>query len=250
MKILVGSQAFEKHCPGLLNPKDTDYFSDTKIEGAETFYDTRLEDWSWSGPVASLDELYTIKISHAFWALRNRSWTKHMNHMMLMKENGATFIPELYEILYPIWKDRYGVKKANLNKNPEDFFTSTVKRIYDHDSIHASVAFNDEPLFNKILKDDSEVAVSREKFESLTELEKEQLVLEEVFATALEREYFNETGVSYKRAYQKHLFKLITSYSKGWFPLYIVLNFEKFCKTPFDYYKVMENNKDKLIPLE
>lgn len=249
MKILIGSHAM-KHYVNNVEPNDIDYFSDSKIDGAETFYHPDLEKWDWSGDVASLDELYTIKVSHAFWSLRNGSWTKHMVHMMKLREAGATFIPELYDILYRIWEDIHGKKQANLNAEPEDFFNSNVTRIYDHDSIHASIAFNERPLFEKILRDGSKVAVSREKFDALSHEDKVNLVFEEVFATALERDEIANRGKNYRSSYQKHLKKLITSYSKGWFPLWVALNFHEFTRCPVNYYQRFVENQDKLVLLD
>lgn len=248
MKILVGSQALKSYLPEV-EPKDTDYFSDEKIEEAEVFYHPDLEKWNWSGDVASLDELYTIKISHSFWSLRNGSWKKHLSHAMKMKDAGAQLLPELYSILYPIWEESHGKKRANLEADPEDFFNSNITRIYDHDSIHASIAFSESPLFEKILKDGSQVAVSKQKFEDLSREEKINLVFEEIFATALERDEIANRGKTYKQSYQKHLQKLVTSYSKGWFPLWIALNFEEFKKCPLNYYERFLDNQDKLVLL-
>lgn len=246
MKILVGSQALAKRRPGSIEPKDTDYFSDFPIPGAETFYHPALETYPWAegteNSAATLDELYTIKVSHAFWELRNGSWGKHMKHTMFLKELGANFIPELYAILYKIWEERHGVKPANLEQEAEDFFGKTVTRIYEHDSIHAAIAYGDAPLFEKILRDGHGVAVSKEKFDNLSEGEKLNLVREEVFATALERQVIPADGKGWRGAYPWALKQTITSYSKGWFPLYIVLNFEKLCKNDVNYWQRMLDN--------
>ena len=43
MKTLIGSQALTLYMD--VDPKDTDYFSDARIPGAETFYHPLLEDW-------------------------------------------------------------------------------------------------------------------------------------------------------------------------------------------------------------
>lgn len=251
MKILIGSQALS-HYMDEIKPKDTDYFSDHKIYGAEVFYDPRLENYQWTNgtdSIPTLNELYTIKVSHAFWSLRNRTWKKHMGHILKMQEHNAIFIPELYDVLYPIWVDLHGSKKAKLNQSAEEFFNSNVKRIYEHDSIHASIAYYDEPLFNKILRDGSEVAVSREKFEALSHEDKLKLVREEIFATALERRVIASGGKDWRVGYQWALEKTITSFSSGWFPLFIVLNFNQLHLAPFNYYDKMMENKNKLVLL-
>ena len=230
-----------------------DYFSDfirtdhnLKVE---SFWHPSLAQWNW-GAVANLDELYTIKVSHSFWTLKNNSWTKHMFHITEMKKEGAKLIPELFDILYPIWEERYGKKRANLEASPDEFFSPTIDRKYDHDSVHASVAYYDEPLFNRILRDDSEVAVSQAKFLALSEEDKIRLVNEEAYATALERRIIpSDYKFPARPAYSWAIQMTITSFSKGWFPLYIVDNFINFIKPDVDYVQRHLDNKDKLVLL-
>lgn len=256
MKTLIGSQALKLYIPHI-NPNDTDYFSNEKVEGAESFYHPDLEKWHWSD-VATLDELYTIKVSHIFWRVpirateeyRTKKYNRHLMHIIEMQRAGAKFIPELYEILYPIWEETHGKKKANLNATPEEFFTSTVQRKYDHDSVHASIAFYEEPLFKAILRDGSDVAVDKDKFYALSHEDKIKLVQEEIFATALERKVITQNGQGWKQAYGWALVKLITSFSKGWFPLWVVLHFDELKSAPFNYYHKMQKNAHRLIPLE
>jgi len=267
MKVLIGSMAMKSYADLKNPPKDADYFSDHDKKDlddhgtgrVEVFYDERLAQYAWAQDadtggtgVATLDELYTIKVSHAFWDLRNKSWSKHMSHMMDLKKAGATFIPELYEILYAVWKDLHGAKRANLEvENPEDFFTSTVVRKYDHDSLHASVAYYDRPLFESILRDGHAIAVSKKKFDDLPHDDKVKLVKEEIFATALERDLIpDDSGRNWRVAYQKHLKKLITSYSKGWFPLWVVLHFDEVCTNRVNYWDRMQDQSDRLILLD
>lgn len=67
-KTLVGSVALSHWIDVGRVPKDIDYFSDKDVSGAETFWDDRLAFWEFRD-VATLDELYTIKVSHSFWDL-------------------------------------------------------------------------------------------------------------------------------------------------------------------------------------
>lgn len=246
---LIGSTALARHINIGRKPKDVDYLSQEPIEGAEVFYHPKLRNYPF-GEFATLNELYTIKVSHAFWELKNGSWVKHMKDIILMQEAEAEFLPGLYDILYSIWEERYDKKKANLEESPEDFFKSTVSRVYEHDSIHASVAFYDEPLFNKILRDDHEVAVSKEKFDALSHEDKIKLVKEEVFATALERKIIpSDYKFPAHIAYMWALQKLITSFSKGWFPLWVVLNFKELSENEDDFVATHRENSHKLVPL-
>lgn len=259
MKILVGSSAIKHWYPDFFRtPMDTDLFvapgeSGPREGGMDYFehpgllrYFSRDEE-----RIATADEMYTIKVSHAFWQLRNGSWQKHMNDIVFMQGKGhRTINDDLYSVLYPVWEEIHGKKKANLNKTPEEFFTNTVDRKYDHDSIHASVAYYDEPLFNAILKDGHAVAVDVSKFDNLSHEDKLRLVREEVYATALERMVIPSDYTSSPRAaYAYALRQTITSYSKGWFPLWIVLNYSELVKPDIDYVKRHKDNMDRLVLL-
>lgn len=247
MKVLVGSQALQRHFIDFYRESnDTDYFSDTPVQNAETFYHPSLEQWEWKD-IATIDEIYTIKISHSFWNLKNNSWNKHMRDIQFLQEKDARFIPELYKILYPVWEEIYGKKQANLEQEPDRFFNPKVDRKYEHDSVHDSIAYYDQPLFNKILRDGHAVAVDKKKFDNMTVDNKLKLVEEEVYATALERHLIprNYMG-SYVSAYKMALRQTITSFSKGWFPLFIVLHWKDLNHPSVDFVKIHKENKDKL----
>lgn len=249
MKTLIGSQALKSHFPDTRKPKDTDYFSQEKIPGAETFWHPLLEQWDF-GDVATIDELYTIKVSHSFWELRNGSWNKHMFDILFLQSKGAKVIPGLYDLLYQVWEERYGKKKANLEASPKDFFNNKVVRLYDHDSIHASIAYYDTPLFERILRDNSMIAVDLHKFDSMSLEDKLRLVREEVYATALERKMIpSDYAENPAKAYSWALRKTITSFSKGWFPLFIVTHFNELKSPEIKYVERHFENKDKLILL-
>lgn len=252
MKILIGSKALQKY-PGFEDrkAKDIDYFSDKKIDGSEVFYHNDLElynPWKNNENIsASLNELYTIKISHIFWDI---NWAKHSYDILNMQTNGAEVIPELFDILYKIWEEKHGPKKAKLNVMAEDFFKNTITRIYDHDSIHASVAYYDEPLFNKILADGEQVKVDQNKFDNMSFEDKLKLVREEVYATALERLVIpSDYTHSPRGAYLWALKKTITSFSKGWFPYFIVTNLVELWSPDINYVAEHLNNKERLIKL-
>lgn len=251
MKILIGSQALRHWYPDSREPHDIDYFSDHDIDGAERFWHPRFDGYSWENEIASPRELYTIKVSHAFWFHGDRKWWKHMYDVKFLQDKGITRpIPALYNMLYDVWEERHGKKKAFLNVPAEEFFNERVERIYDHDSIHRSIAYYERPLYERILKDGHEVMVDREKFEALTLEDKFRLVREEVYATALERVLIPRNyAPSPRGAYNYAMRKTITSFSKGWFPKFIVLHWTELYKPDVDYVKVHKKNKDRLVKL-
>lgn len=262
MKLLVGSNALKIWYPEFKRtPKDTDYFvteptPNDRENNIEYFYHPMLAKYltdcgDWPDQIAGRDALYTIKVSHAFWALRNGSWEKHMYDLMFLQDKGCEVIPEFYDVLYNVWVEVHGAKRANLNVPASEFFTNTVERKYDHDSIHRSIAYGDRPLYESILKDNSEVAVSREKFEALTHEQKCQLVREEVYATALERILIpTNFSKSPRAAYAWAMRQTITSFSKGWFPYWVVTNYLDVYKPDCNFVQRHKDNADRLILLE
>jgi len=253
-RILIGSQAmkfwFGEHFPR--TPSDTDCFSDEFIPNVESFWHPKLSEYEWKfGIVASIEELYTIKVSHAFWFHGDRKWWKHMYDVKFLQDRGYNhLVPELYDILYSIWVERHGKKKAFLNVPADEFFNPNVDRIYEHDSIHQSIAYYDEPLFSRILRDGHEVMVDESKFWSLSQEDRFKLVREEVYATALERILIPSNYVKSPRgAYNWAMRKTITDFSKGWFPKFIVLHWNELYRPDVDYLKIHLENKDKLITL-
>ena len=252
--ILIGSRAmkfwFGDHFPR--TPHDTDYFSTQPVKGAEVFWHPRLSDYNWRGGViATIEELYTIKVSHAYWFHGDRKWWKHMHDIKFLQDKGYDhLVPDLYDILYEIWEERHGKKKAFLNVPADEFFNPNVDRLYDHDSIHHSIAYYDRPLFERILKDGHDVMVDESKFWDMNQEDRFRLVREEVYATALERVLIPSNYVaSPSAAYNYAMRKTITSFSKGWFPKFIVLHWNELYKPDVNYLKVHLDNKDKLITL-
>src|ERR1044072_5794862 len=146
--ILIGSVALRQYIE-TREPKDIDGFTDNDFDGffasedlkGDAFWHESMRDYFGDDRrFATLDELYTIKCSHVGWELRNGTWDKHMSDIVAMKKAGAQLIPELFKLLYKVWEDLHGKKQLKLQKGKDDFFTDAVTRIYDHDSIHASVA--------------------------------------------------------------------------------------------------------------
>lgn len=263
MKILIGSKALASYSEfSERTVKDVDYFTDAVTEllpthenglKLEPFYHQAIVDYFGNGVTrtATLEELYTIKVSHIFWDLKNNSWDKHACDIMKMQEKDIKLIPELYKLLYKVWIEVHGNKKANLSQMADSFFKDGVTRIYVHDSIHASVAYYDAPLYERILMDGEEVKVDKLKFDAMSHEDKIKLVREEVYATALER-LVVPSGYKYspRRAYGWALRRTVTSLARGWFALYIVENLRELWKPDCDYVQRHLDNKDKLILLE
>lgn len=218
----------------------TDVFWHPALEG------TQLDVYGF----ATLNQMYTIKVSHSYWEIGN-TWQKHMADILFMKRRGAILDLELHKLLYPIWQKKHGKKKMNLAQAAGDFFDDAVTRIYDHDSIHDSVAYGEHPMYERILKDGETVDIDPDKmWNGLTFDEQVLLFREEIAATALER-WMIPTNYRFSpgRAYAMALKKTITSLTKGRSARFIVDNFEQFYK-PHDYMAIHRSKKDRLLPLD
>jgi len=263
MITLIGSAAMQHRFPDYRRRpnSDVDLQASTQEEydrivsddnEVDVFFNPALAAWDWN-PIASAEELYTMKVSHSFWEIGgdSRNWQKHMNDIVFMQRKGVEFIRPLYDILYPMHKEMHGKKRTSLAQNAMNFFGDGVKRKYDHDSVHASIAYLDHPLFEDILVPGEDVMVDSAKFWAMDEDTKHMLVREEIYATALERILIpRDYKVSPMAAYAWATQRTITSLFKGEWALYLVLNYEKLCRPDCDYVARHLANADKLIPLQ
>jgi hypothetical protein len=227
----------------------------------DIFWDDRLEPFvsQYLGDMVTPDDLYTIKVSHASWDLTNGSWPKHMADIVFLKEEGyGNLDEELWATLQEIWKDRHGRPRVNLNQESGKFFTDAVVRIYDHDSIHDTVAHYHRPLWMEVLKDGQDVAMDMAKVWKLPFDDQIKLFREEVYATALERwlipAWEKDRVFSPTQAYYWALRKTITSLTKGKSSRFMIENFDIFRQLPRSggvpsYVLMHQANREKLIKL-
>lgn len=241
--LIIGSTAIRHWFPDFpREPHDVDVWAPeypTSIgvrmdRAVDRFWDDRL------APIvdgrtkyATPDQLYTMKVSHAAWEHQNGSWRKHMFDIVWLKTQGAVLDRDMYNILYPIWEDLYGKKRVNLNQESGMFFKDAVVRIYDHDSIHDTVAHYSRPMWMEVLKDGQDVAMDMEKVWALPRPEQVKLFREEIYATALERwliprDYRFSPSVAYLWA----LRKTITSLTKGDSARFMIENYGTFRLMP------------------
>src|SRR5690606_7938371 len=124
MFIVIGSIAANQRVSSWREAKDFDVLVDSTEEQnfmslvpeglrVEPLVISDLKDYSWVDPdgYATAEELYTIKVSHSYWKLKNGSWKKHMFDIVKFQEQGVKLIPELHDFLYPKWENLHGKKK-------------------------------------------------------------------------------------------------------------------------------------------
>lgn len=254
MALIIGSVAMKNLFDDFREPKDLDYFSQKEpaflaagYAVVDGFWHDKLEGTSLDrNDMATLDELYTIKVSHSYWDLKNGSWSKHIADIIFMQNHGAKLDLELHKLLYEIWVEVHGAKKMNLAQAAGNFFDDAVKRIYVHDSIHESVAYGDRPLYELLLKDGETVDMDPKKMWALDHETLVKLFREEIAATALER-WMIPTNYKFSpgRAYTMALRKTVTSLTRGKSARFIVTNIQDFIK-PHDYMAIHRSKIHKL----
>lgn len=233
--ITVGSTAMAAAGIGNRVPKDWDIFThDNGLVAALANQDPDLRIEAFWHPdlanhfsptdhrTATVDEQYTIKVSHSYWSLRNGSWEKHMYDQEQLRRAGGILIPDFHSILYGIWAGRYGAKQVNLSQDSAAFFGPGIRRRYNHDSVHQAVAYGQLPMYTQILKPGSEVEVSMPRLRALSHSNKLLLWREEAAVLALERSLIPAEAAGAHAGHQavnsawlSALKTLITSATKG-----------------------------------
>jgi len=260
--LIIGSTAARHWWPDFpREPKDLDVFTDVPHKREDWFWDDRMYDWIGGKGKPDLwryvgtDELYTIKLSHTEWELKNGSWNKHMNDLLWMQQKGCQVDEELYTLLRSVWKDRYGDRQFNLADDKSEFFADAVKRKYDHDSLHRSVAIMPGmPLYENFLKPGTEVDMDMSKVWDTLDVDKNvvlDLFWEEIAVTALERKVIpSDYTCSPMMAWSWALRRTATSLTKGKSSRFIRENYGWYRKPAYDYVQMHKNNSHLLIPLE
>lgn len=249
--LLIGSTAMKLRGVGNRSPKDRDVFSDDPEAQGDVFWHQSFSSWLGSGAgtrVATLDELYTIKVSHAQWDLPNGTWNKHVYDIVQLKRAGAVLDLDLHKLLYKVWEETHGVKIMDLDQDKRAFFDDAVRRTFDHDSLHESVAYGEHPIYTEVLKDGAEVDIDMKKMKALSLERFVDLIKEEIFVTALERivvprNYKASPGAAYWWAFRR----TATSLTKGWTARTIMDNAELFLTPGSDYVGRHIRKFDKLV---
>ncbi len=255
MFLVIGSVAAKKRIPEWREPADVDFFTDTPEwsdpDSDPYFHPGLLELWGGENRYATLDELLSIKTSHIYWDLKNGSWFKHADDILALKRAGAVLIPEVHDVLYSVWEEEYGKKTINLDQDKMAFFDDAVRRVYDHDSVHYSVAYGDAPIYEEFLKDGESVAMDMKKVWAAPLDTQVRLFREEIYATALERWVIpSDYKVSPRAAYAKALKKTVTNLTRGRSAKFIATNLDKFIAPDVDYVGRHKSRTEFLIPYE
>lgn len=255
-QLVIGSSALVALGFDWRTPSDWDVLSPNYKPGdryiADVFWHESFQEWIPEGTnrYATLDELYTIKASHQGWELKNGSWGKHAYDLIMLKRHGAKILDPLYADLYKVWESLHGKKVMNLDQDKSEFFDDAVRRTYDHDSLHNSVAYGDRPIYEECLKDGATVDIDARKMWALPPERLVMLFQEEIAVTALERimvprNYKGSPGAAWLWATRR----TVTSLTKGKSSRFLIDNLETFMTPDPDYVQRHLNNKHRLVKL-
>lgn len=112
----------------------------------------------------------------------------------------------------------YPQKNPNLMQLKDDFFDDAVKKKYDHDFIHTVVAYEDVPIYTKMLRTTNLAWCEHDKWVILTKRQQLYAVAEEAMVIAIERFLVpKQWNFPPKLAYMNAVQKICTTLCSGWF---------------------------------
>lgn len=224
-----------------------------------------LEKRNWASPATCL----ALKLSHRYLK-DSPHFLKTMQDIKVMRCLGVELSFWLHVWLPQREKETYVYSHPKLDVTKEDFFKGDgVGYIYDHDTIHLTVALMSEwdsysckktPAYTFYMKEGSEVMTSKEKFMSVSENIRLYGVYEETCVLALERSQIphglgKEGGPTPRWSFEMALMKVCTSITSGWFREYAWENYDKVIAIyndlgDDDYIERFSENKHLLKPFK
>lgn len=164
---------------------------------------------------ASPEFLFWLKWSHRFKGGKH-FWKTRGDIEFLRSKVKLTGVPEWF---HRREKESY-VKTPSLKQSKQDFFTDSVRYIYDHDWLHTVFAMDDRPAYLEYIRDGAEVDCDPYKFNNTTEWVRRCGVMEEAMVLAFERSlaFRNEwTDAQEYATFKYALMKVCTTITGGWF---------------------------------
>ena len=170
------------------------------------------------GKVPNLDLLFCIKSSHKYLKNSPHFW-KTLADYHVMKRYGAKVRPEYEAFLKLREKETYNYSHPKLNQSKDGFFADdSIQYVYDHDTIHESVARGERPAYTYYMKDGEQVQCDKSKFFALPQEVRINGVIEEAAVLAIERSLVPHPGVwTPEYAWKFALAKVCSSITSGWF---------------------------------
>ena len=220
--------------------------------------------------IAPLEVLLMLKLSHRY-RRNSPHFLKTMRDIQKLHAAGVELDDWLKEVLAQREAETYTYAHPKLDVSKSAFFDGDgVPYIYDHDSIHLTVAvkeyfhynsntdstyFEPRPAYTFYMKDGAAVMTSKEKFFAADEEIRLLGVYEESCVLALERSQIPFPEASPRKSFEYALMKVCTSITSGWFREFAWENYDKvldiYEKEGEDgYLKRFNANKHLLKPYE
>lgn len=170
------------------------------------------------GWVPTFDLLFTIKSSHKYLKNSPHFW-KTAGDYHVMKRLGARVRPEYEPFLKLRESETYTYAHPKLNVKKDDFFKDdSILYVWDHDTIHQSVARFERPAYTYYMQDGAQVNCSKEKFFAVSQEIRLAGVVEEAAVLAIERSLVPHPGTwTPEYAWRFALSKVCSSITSGWF---------------------------------
>lgn len=170
------------------------------------------------GLVPTIDLLFTLKNSHKYLKNSPHFWKTLMDYHIL-KRGGAKIRPEYEQFSKLRIKETYNYAHPKLNQSKMGFFSDdNIKYVFDHDTIHESVALYGKPAYIFYKKDNEEVQCDKNKFFACPREIQLAGVIEESCVLAIERSLVpHPENNDAKMAWKFALSKVCTSITSGWF---------------------------------
>ena len=244
MRTIVGSTAIKKYFPNFRHPKDLDLLSSDHTEfsssqdGNSIIEIIPAPEWWVHSEYATLEEILTLKCSHIFWTIRSRR--KHISDIEFLLRNGVKVNDSLFYRLYDHWKSLYGERsQSNQNLSDEEFFNDYLSREIHHDQIHLWI--NPNPVYKKILIGNGTVNICENKFNLLSDQDKINVVMEEVYVLSHER-WSDKITTSPGLTFKNNLIYFIGHLAPTWLSLFAMKNYLLVNKPKIDYRNLINKN--------
>jgi len=167
----------------------------------------------------SMNLMLTIKVSHIIYETNKNRFNKTLNDIRFLLQKGHSLYYEILGVLRLYW-DKIR-QPFSMNVDNKDFFKDYVDRKYDHDDLHKIL--KNPPTYNKIKKDITKAKVNEDLWNTLSILDKDNIILEEFAVLMNERYKENHSYKMYKDVSRKMIIRLLPDY----IAIYFVLNYNK-----------------------
>lgn len=250
--ILIGSRAIKEHFPDFKRAHhDWDYVvhydrsTEFPADGVRhEFHNIPAitKRYGTGNGVLSPDHLYTLKMSHIFWPIKQ---IKHLSDLHFLRTKGCKMDWEFFEELFAHWTEVHGPNTTiNFDQDNEEFFDDYVRREHPHDELHLLI--NKKPLYLLAKENLENANISENIFFTLPRETQLDIVREEGYVLALERLLIRGTEKNWRVAYAKMLRHMVCKLTPRWLGIFIVENYQELLKPKFDFYKLYKQHKHEL----